>query len=62
MSAVEEREVGLTPAQDLLPRVNSRDIAAFPMPNGREEVWRFTPLTAFAPVASALNGVPERYR
>ena len=50
MSAVEEREVSLTPAQDLLPRVNSRDIAAFPMPNGREEVWRFTPLAAFARV------------
>jgi Fe-S cluster assembly protein SufD len=50
MSAVEEREVSLTPAQDLLPRVSSRDIAAFPMPNGREEVWRFTPLASFARV------------
>jgi Fe-S cluster assembly protein SufD len=50
MSAVEEREVSLAPAQDLLPRVSSRDIAAFPMPNGREEVWRFTPLAAFARV------------
>jgi len=52
MSAVEEREVSLTPAQDLLPRVTSRDIAQFPMPNGREEVWRFTPLAAFARVLS----------
>ncbi len=50
MSAVEEREVSLTPAQDLLPRVSSRDIAAFPMPHGREEVWRFTPLATFARV------------
>ena len=48
MSAVEEREVSLTPAQDLLPRVTSRDIDSFPMPTGREEVWRFTPLAAFA--------------
>jgi Fe-S cluster assembly protein SufD len=52
MSAVEEREVSLTPALDLLPRVTSRDIEAFPMPNGREEVWRFTPLPAFARVLS----------
>ena len=52
MSAVEEREVSLTPAQDLLPRVTSRDIAQFPMPSGREEVWRFTPLAAFARVLS----------
>ena len=50
MSVVEEREVSLTPAQDLLPRVSSRDIAAFPMPHGREEVWRFTPLATFARV------------
>ncbi|HEX6887107.1 MAG TPA: Fe-S cluster assembly protein SufD [Candidatus Nanopelagicales bacterium] len=50
MSAIEEREVSLTPANDLLPRVTSRDLAQFPLPNGREEVWRFTPLTAFARV------------
>jgi Fe-S cluster assembly protein SufD len=50
MTAIEEREVSLTPAQDLLPRVTSRDLAQFPLPNGREEVWRFTPLTAFARV------------
>ncbi len=56
MSAVEEREVSLTPAQDLLPRVTSRDPESFPMPNGREEVWRFTPLAAFARV---LSGDPS---
>jgi Fe-S cluster assembly protein SufD len=50
MTAIEEREVSLTPAQDLLPRSTSRDLADFPMPNGREEVWRFTPLTRFARV------------
>lgn len=52
MSAVEEREVSLTPAQDLLPRITSRDLAQFPMPTGREEVWRFTPLPTFARVLS----------
>jgi Fe-S cluster assembly protein SufD len=52
MSAVEEREVSLTPAKDLLPRITSRDLAQFPMPSGREEVWRFTPLPAFARVLS----------
>jgi Fe-S cluster assembly protein SufD len=50
MSAIEEREVSLTPASDLLPRTTTRDLAQFPLPNGREEVWRFTPLTAFARV------------
>ena len=52
MSAVEEREVSLTPESNLLPRVASRDVADFPMPNGREEVWRFTPLKTFARVLS----------
>lgn len=52
MSAVEEREVSLTPAKDLLPRIISRDLAQFPMPSGREEMWRFTPLPAFARVLS----------
>jgi Fe-S cluster assembly protein SufD len=50
MTAVEEREVSLTPAKDLLPRSTSRDLSEFPMPTGREEVWRFTPLTRFARV------------
>jgi Fe-S cluster assembly protein SufD len=50
MTAIEEREVSLIPAKDLLPRITSRDLTDFPLPNGREEVWRFTPLTAFARV------------
>jgi Fe-S cluster assembly protein SufD len=62
MSAIEEREVSLTPAKDLLPRVTSRDLAQFPLPNGREEVWRFTPLTAFARVlADEPTGAPLRW-
>ncbi len=52
MSVVEEREVSLAPASDLLPRVMSRDVTQFPMPTGREEVWRFTPLPVFARVLS----------
>jgi len=50
MTAMEEREVSLTPVHDLLPRATSRDLAHFPMPTGREEVWRFTPLSRFARV------------
>jgi Fe-S cluster assembly protein SufD len=44
-STIEEREVSLTaPAHDLAPRVASGDPADFPVPGGREEQWRFTPL------------------
>ena len=44
-----EREVSLhAPATDHAPRVLSRDPADFPVPNGREEEWRFTPLRRFA--------------
>jgi Fe-S cluster assembly protein SufD len=44
-----EREVSLTaPAKDHAPRVLSRDPADFPVPTGREEEWRFTPLRRFA--------------
>ncbi len=32
------------PAHDLAPRIVSRDPSAFPVPHGREEEWRFTPL------------------
>ena len=44
-STIEEREVSLTaPAYDLAPKILSRDPADFPVPAGREEEWRFTPL------------------
>ncbi len=44
-----EREVSLTaPAKDHAPRILSRDPADFPVPTGREEEWRFTPLRRFA--------------
>lgn len=44
-STIEEREVTLTaPAHDNAPRVVSADPADFPVPVGREEQWRFTPL------------------
>ena len=44
-----ERDVSLTaPARDHAPRVLSRDPADFPVPRGREEEWRFTPLRRFA--------------
>jgi Fe-S cluster assembly protein SufD len=42
---VTEHEVNLAaPAHDLAPRVISTDPAAFGVPTGREEEWRFTPL------------------
>jgi Fe-S cluster assembly protein SufD len=44
-----ERDVSLTaPAKDHAPRILSRDPADFPVPTGREEEWRFTPLRRFA--------------
>lgn len=36
------------PPQDLAPRVASADVAAFPVPTGREEEWRFTPIREIA--------------
>ncbi len=44
-STIEEREVTLAaPAHDLAPRIASTDPADFPVPTGREEEWRFTPM------------------
>lgn len=55
-----EREVSLTaPATDHAPRVLSRDPADFPVPTGREEEWRFTPLRRFARL---LDGAPSTER
>ena len=44
MSAVTEHEVSLVPATDHSPTIVSLDVADFPVPTGREEEWRFTPL------------------
>ena len=41
------------PATDHAPALRSRDIASHPVPTGREEEWRFTPL---APIADLLSG------
>jgi len=38
------------PAGSRAERVTSFDLANFPMPTGREEEWRFTPLREFAPL------------
>ena len=44
-ATITEREVGpVIPAHDLSPRLVSFDPADFPVPTGREEEWRFTPL------------------
>ena len=37
-------------------RVRSRDLEAFPMPSGREEEWRFTPLNRLRPLFDAVVG------
>mgnify|MGYP006271037233 CR=1 FL=1 len=62
MSAVKEHEVSLVPATDHSPSIVSLDVADFPVPTGREEEWRFTPLKrlgglheAQVPAGSALN-------
>ncbi len=55
-----EHEVSLTaPARDHAPRVLSRDPADFPVPKGREEEWRFTPLRRFARL---IDGQPSDRR
>lgn len=48
MAVVEEREVSLVPATDHAPARFALDPAAFPVPTGREEEWRFTPLARLA--------------
>ncbi len=42
------------PARDHAPRVLSRDPADFPVPTGREEEWRFTPVRRFARLMEGL--------
>jgi len=44
VSAVTEHEVSLIPPTDHSPTIVSLDVADFPVPTGREEEWRFTPL------------------
>ncbi|MGV1004701.1 MAG: Fe-S cluster assembly protein SufD [Candidatus Nanopelagicales bacterium] len=48
LDTITEREVALPsggePAHDLAPKIHSGDPADFPIPTGREEDWRFTPL------------------
>ena len=44
MSQVKEHEVNLVPATDHSPTIVSLDVNDFPVPTGREEEWRFTPL------------------
>jgi Fe-S cluster assembly protein SufD len=60
VSAITEASRELAaPARDHAPRVLSRDPADFPMPHGREEEWRFTPLRRFA---GLLDGAPAAER
>ncbi|MBW3638617.1 MAG: Fe-S cluster assembly protein SufD [Actinobacteria bacterium] len=45
-----------SPADVRPERVRSRDVDAFPVPTGREEEWRFTPLDRVQPL---LDGAPS---
>jgi Fe-S cluster assembly protein SufD len=66
VSAVTEHEVSLVPATDHSPTIVSLDVTDFPVPTGREEEWRFTPLKrlgglheAVTPSGSALSVTAE---
>ncbi|WNB86805.1 Fe-S cluster assembly protein SufD [Cellulomonas sp. ATA003] len=47
---------GGTPQGSRAERATSFDLADFPMPNGREEEWRFTPVDRVAPLFAADLG------
>jgi Fe-S cluster assembly protein SufD len=48
---------GGTPQSSRADRVSSFDLAQFPVPNGREEEWRFAPVDRLAPLfAAELSG------
>jgi Fe-S cluster assembly protein SufD len=50
--------VGPAPEASRASRPTSFDVADFPVPNGREEEWRFAPVARLAPLfASATDGV-----
>lgn len=50
--------VGPAPEASRASRPTSFDVADFPVPNGREEEWRFAPVDRFAPLfAAATDGV-----
>jgi Fe-S cluster assembly protein SufD len=50
--------VGGTPESSRASRPTSFDVADFPVPNGREEEWRFSPVDRLAPLfAGATDGV-----
>lgn len=48
---------GGTPQSSRADRISSFDLAQFPVPNGREEEWRFAPVDRLAPLfAAELSG------
>lgn len=53
MTAVKEHEISLVPATDHAPAIFAFSADEFPIPSGREEEWRFTPLKR---VAGLHNG------
>jgi Fe-S cluster assembly protein SufD len=56
-TTIEEREVSPTaPAHDRAPRVVSFDPADFVVPTGREEEWRFTPMSRLGGLHDGTHG------
>ena len=55
MSAVTEHEVSLVPPADHSPTIISLDVTDFPVPTGREEEWRFTPLKRLGGLHEAVT-------
>ena len=48
--------VGGVPEASRAARLTSFDVADFPVPNGREEEWRFSPIARLAPLFAAETG------
>ncbi|WP_019137366.1 Fe-S cluster assembly protein SufD [Cellulomonas massiliensis] len=48
--------VGAVPEASRAARLTSFDVADFPVPNGREEEWRFSPVARLAPLFAAETG------
>ncbi|MBU6348115.1 MAG: hypothetical protein KGQ38_05840, partial [Actinomycetales bacterium] len=55
MTAVTEHEISLVPATDHSPTIISLNANDFPVPTGREEQWRFTPLKRLAGLHEAAT-------
>jgi Fe-S cluster assembly protein SufD len=51
----------MAPAKSKGERHRSADLAAHPVPNGREEDWRFTPLRALQPLLTGVDATAPTF-